>query len=692
MGKKKKSSRRDKKVLHKHKPIYPTFLIDFKGYWVGISLYLISFFVYLSTVAPTIIFSDSADHVTCSYLLGIAHPSGYPTYTLLGKIATFLPLGNIALRVNLMSAYFACGVIMVIYFILQKLTNQRLISAGVVLAFAFSATFWKVASYAKIYSLFALFVSILILLALKWKESVENNAPLHEQKKILYLFAFIYGISFTNHNLMITLAPAILFYGWLINKKIYIDKKFLFGGLGLFFLGISTYLYLSIRALHHPIIDWAMPTSFKRLLDCITIKMAHEKMFELGKMDLFKTFFTWYIPLIFKQFTPYVIPLSIIGLWRQYVEHRNIFIFLILIAFVNTTFSLLIYNVFVGVVDFESYHLPTFIVVCISIGYGLSWLINLLKKSIKQMQKIFYSVALSMTILILPGVNLYTHWFQSNMSKYYFASDFARNILLQLSPSAILFTDIDLNILPIWYLQYVEGYRADVANFPVLFLTRPWFVKRLLEEYPEVIPPVNLNMNYEDVFKGIVENNIDKKPIYYTFFKDFDSPLIRLPHKEELIKEGLLYKIRGSEDPKNFRFNYRGIFNPEIYKDVWIQETFFVYSYYHADLGQRFYNTNKAEYAIAHLKKSLLFDSDNASYQATLGAVYNAIGRYDNAIEILDDAILKMPDNADFYYNRGVGFYLKNQKDNAIRDFKKTLSLNPNHIDAQKSLQLLEGK
>ena len=62
--------------------------------------------LYIRTLAPSLLWGDSAEFQTLSYTLGMTHPSGYMTQIMLGKLFTYIPVGNIAYRVNLMSAFF----------------------------------------------------------------------------------------------------------------------------------------------------------------------------------------------------------------------------------------------------------------------------------------------------------------------------------------------------------------------------------------------------------------------------------------------------------------------------------------------------------------------------------------------------------------------------------------------------------
>lgn len=93
--------------------------------YMGLLVFLISFTVYLMTLAPTVYVGDSGELIAASYTLGIPHPPGYPLFTILGKIfITFIPIGSIAYRVNLLSAFFASSTVLLLYFFLNKLIKH----------------------------------------------------------------------------------------------------------------------------------------------------------------------------------------------------------------------------------------------------------------------------------------------------------------------------------------------------------------------------------------------------------------------------------------------------------------------------------------------------------------------------------------------------------------------------------------
>src|SRR5574342_92063 len=104
---------------------------------------ILSLALYVRTLAPSLLYGDIAEFQTLSYTLGMTHPSGYPTQIIFGKLFTFLPFGNVAYRVNLMSATFGALAVANVYLIVRLLGGWR--TAGLVAssALATSVFFWR---------------------------------------------------------------------------------------------------------------------------------------------------------------------------------------------------------------------------------------------------------------------------------------------------------------------------------------------------------------------------------------------------------------------------------------------------------------------------------------------------------------------------------------------------------------------
>ena len=133
-----------------------------------------SFAFYAATAAPSVatVFDDSLEFQVVLPTLGIAHPSGYPLYTLLGKLFTLLlPFRDPAGRANLLSALSAAAAVGVLYLLAQKIAGNRAAAATATALFAVSPAWWSQATVAEVYALHGLLVVLFLYLLLRWEEA-----------------------------------------------------------------------------------------------------------------------------------------------------------------------------------------------------------------------------------------------------------------------------------------------------------------------------------------------------------------------------------------------------------------------------------------------------------------------------------------------------------------------------------------
>src|SRR5207247_1290604 len=71
------------------------------------AVFLIALLLYSWTLAPTVTLTDSGELIVVAHGLGVAHPPGFPLWVILAHLASLVPLGNVAVRINFASALFA---------------------------------------------------------------------------------------------------------------------------------------------------------------------------------------------------------------------------------------------------------------------------------------------------------------------------------------------------------------------------------------------------------------------------------------------------------------------------------------------------------------------------------------------------------------------------------------------------------
>ena len=182
-------------------------------------LFLLASVLYIGGLSPTIAWRDSAEFIPVVHTLGISHPAGSPTYILLAKPMTFLPIGSIALRVNMFSALLGALSIALLFALLCELLGEAppWTRVGAALSGALflllSESFWRFSEVAEVYTLQNCLLVILMMLLLKARQA---RTLLHTSTSRFYwLFAFLYGLSTGVHATMALFAPAFLLFIWL---------------------------------------------------------------------------------------------------------------------------------------------------------------------------------------------------------------------------------------------------------------------------------------------------------------------------------------------------------------------------------------------------------------------------------------------------------------------------------------------
>jgi hypothetical protein len=191
-----------------HKPLFPIFRI---GIIFAILLGILSLALYIRTLAPSVLYGDISEFQTLSYTLGMTHASGYPTQIIFGKLFTFLPVGNIAYRVNLMSAFFGALTVANVYLIVRLMGGWR--TAGMAASFALAAStfFWRRTIIAESYAPAAGMLSFVWLSVLLWRRT--------DNWRWLFAAGLAGGLSLGVHSTVIMTGASVLVYMLLTARK-----------------------------------------------------------------------------------------------------------------------------------------------------------------------------------------------------------------------------------------------------------------------------------------------------------------------------------------------------------------------------------------------------------------------------------------------------------------------------------------
>jgi len=481
-----------------------------RGKWLDrallVTLYLLPLVLYLITLAPTVGEHDTFEFQVLSYELGIAHPTGYPLYILLGKLFTFLPRGSVAYRVNLSSALFAAATVVVLYSIVYHLTRQRSASALAALTFGFSYSFWSQAVVAEVYALNALFVALTSYLLLRcfhrtsaqtmrqgaflMQQSVSDI--LHERRVLIYATSFIYGLSLTHHRTMLLLAPAIITYV-LLNRS-----RFLFRLRHIVLSFITVTLPLVGIHLYIPVRWWQIHGEIMSLTQFTNLVLGTQFAAALRWDAWFQEVdrLLIYLRLLLEQYPAPALALALLGfIWlfwpkkptRQYPNWKEALF--LLLAFI----SYVLFGLSYYVPDVSVFLIPSHLIIAIGLGAGIASLCQLVQQILARFDRLTQSMkrslirSVSLTLFgLLPLGLVWINMPRVDRSDEWALHDWGRYVLeQQLPPGAVILADSE-KMAPLHYLQRVEGMRPDTQTgvFPNEESNRAELERRLSEGKP----------------------------------------------------------------------------------------------------------------------------------------------------------------------------------------------------------------
>lgn len=410
----------------------------------------ISLVFYLRTLCPTVYGGDSGELTTVAYTLGIAHPPGYPLYTLVGRLILFVPLASPAMIMNLFSAFCASLSVFCLFFIIYDLiaknstqTKQHLVMAFLgSLIWGFSRTIWNNANAAEVYSLgMALFSAAVLVFLLADKLKKPN---------LVLLGFYIIGLSLTNHMTAISLLPIGIAAGLWFRFDL---RRWLLAAFALL-IPLTLYLYIPIRSANWPIIDWAHPARFEEFINHITSARFRGYLADLSLVNFFVNMRR------FLELIPLEFPLALIGLGGLLLmaaKSPRIGIPITLAAMANIGFATM-YEIH----DIEPHYLVTIVSAVIGICYFVSELAGLVRKALAIN---YIKVVPSLILAAILAIGIKNNYPVCDKSRNLLAANYGREILNSIPQNALFVPVGGAASLVCVYFKLVEKIRPDIEYY-----------------------------------------------------------------------------------------------------------------------------------------------------------------------------------------------------------------------------------
>lgn len=440
--------------------------------------------LYFVTAHPTVGWRDGPEFAAATHTLGIAHPAGFPTFSLITKLAAFLPLGSIPFRINLCVAVFSAATLFLLYKLVHRLgcsagpdmVDHRVIgwaAAGTALVMGVTSTIWINATDAEVYSLNLFFLGAVLYCAVRWSAG--------DGEGWLYSGAFLYGLAAGNHATVAFYLPGLLVYVFFHSRRSnLLGRLFL---LSFFFLvGFSVYVYLPIRASADPAFDFGHPNTWERFLMHITDRKDAYDHFSGVRQGPQLFHHLW---VFFSQTTPWPFwllgfPVLLVGAWRLIKSDWPLVAALALISGANVVFFLRWTN--------PTAFLPSFFVAAVLTGVGAAWLLGRLDPFHSTKAGFWQAVMVSLFVVVFAG-EVWIQYPVRNRSDMFLPLESFRDDFENLPPDALCFSSI------LWFhhraFQDVYRMREDVTVLGLSDFIRPEHFNPVTpERFPRItLPP-----------------------------------------------------------------------------------------------------------------------------------------------------------------------------------------------------------
>lgn len=439
--------------------------------------------LYVPCVQRTVPGGDSGELITTACELGVAHPPGYPIFTLLAWLAVhLLPSLSPAHSVNLMSSLLgsvASGTLCITVCRLEGLVPGAVLAGGM---FAVSRLTWQWSMVAEVFTLNNVFVGLLFFLTASF-HCAENDT---QRSRIAHLGAFCCALGLCNQHTLVLYVLVII--PWVLHR-LYSEKELSWRGVvslgGCFVAGFLPYIYMPISSyLNTARWSWGDQTTLSGLL-------THLLRTEYGTFSLAKTASSVNMTIMLQAqwdhcLADLSLPVLVLagnGLLLSITDRKCCTVSLLL------TVMLLAYSLFFawranldinkpllhGVV--ERFWLQSDAAVCVLAGLGLSRTCSILERRLGS-GAVWRITGWVLTMTLLAHT-VHNNHKECDQSRNNVVERFGMELLISVPKNSIILTRGDLPGNSLRYLHYCKEVRPDVRLVDQEMMTYTWYIAKL---------------------------------------------------------------------------------------------------------------------------------------------------------------------------------------------------------------------
>lgn len=402
----------------------------------------------LFLVAPTITWYDDAEFVSAAFCLGVPHPTGFPVYDVLARLAQLVPIGSVPFRTHLLSLASAAGSVLLGVRLLRR--------AGVVVAPALALlvatlvvatrTLFLHAAAAEVYQPALLLVMAGLVLA---------QGAARDARRVV-LLGLLVGLAGAHHA-----AAALILAALFVLAAVAARRRLGASGLILAVLagvvGLSALGYLPLRAAAQPFRNWGDPRTWTAFVEHVSGARIARSFGEFGRLA--PAVLAARAELLWRVVADDLGPLGLLApvgaLLLLLSRGRRLLGWLVVALVVDLAFTLVLNPM--GIADRQTATVTLFVVLLLAV-VPVAALAGSLRR-LPLARGVLLLVAPALPLAVTPDA-----LYEADLGRDEHALALGQVALEQARPGSIVITTSDHLSAGLLYLQGVEGFRLDTAH------------------------------------------------------------------------------------------------------------------------------------------------------------------------------------------------------------------------------------
>ncbi len=454
-----------------------------RGEWLAAVPFVYALSAYVATAPPGIVAEgDCSEYVAAARVAGIPHAPGYPTYMLVAStLGRIVPVEHLARALNLASAFAGAATVALVMLFVVRLARRALppsrewaIQGGGVVAALVLATateFWNQSLSAEVYTL----GTLLFVLCLERLSAGRLGAA-------ALLAALALGV---HYEVGVPCALAVALVALARRRSLGARGLARIGGA--YALGLVPFLYLPLRSLADPALDFGDPETPARLWRLLTLADMPTGKALARPLGVLGGQIGAVAGLARAQWPAWVLALAALGVVLAFARRA-----LRVPAAIGTGLVALVYAGILAVSNFELVNeqvyelrflfLPAYVVLAAFAGLAFALAGGWLERRGR------IAIAAALVLVLLPlGAWSRDRFAKLDKSDDRLMHEYGTALLAAADGPAVLFTYGDNAWMPLTYLQVVEGARPDVTVIAAGLLRHPWYREQLRARHPELV-------------------------------------------------------------------------------------------------------------------------------------------------------------------------------------------------------------